>query len=120
MPASYAHKIETSAAGVVMSVSGEIDSYTAATLRADLYGALASSTGSMIVDLSGVEFIDSTGLGVLIGLLRRSNERDRPLALVVPGKNIARIFSLTGLDKVFTIAESRREAWRLAGERQAG
>lgn len=116
MPAGYAREIESSESGVVVSVSGEVDIYTASELRADLYAALDSSTGSLIVDLSEVGFIDSTGLGVLIGLLRRSNEKERPLALVIPGTNIARIFALTGLDKVFTIVKSRAEAWRLAAK----
>ncbi len=96
---------------VVVSPRGEIDAYTAPQLRHEL--ARASADGPvrrLVVDLSGVTFIDSSGLGVLIGALRRQRERDGSLAVVLPPSPIRRIFEITALDRVLTLCEDRAQA----------
>jgi anti-sigma B factor antagonist len=98
---------------VVIAVSGEIDIFTAPDLKNTLQTAMHEHDGNLIIDLSNTAFIDSTALGVLIGVLRRLREEGRSLALVVATRNIARVFAVTGLDKAFTLAGSVEEARQL-------
>jgi anti-sigma B factor antagonist len=91
---------------VVVSVEGEVDVYTAPQLREQLIQLIDQGYHRVVVDLSQVEFLDSTGLGVLVGGLRRSRGRDGDLALVCTEPRIMKVFQVTGLTKVFTIAPS--------------
>lgn len=109
----YRAAVEHSGDIIVVSLHGDVDVSTEADARRDLYGAVQSHPAGVILDLSDVAFIDSTGLGVLIGMLRRLNAHDVPLALVVTGAGIARIFSITRLDQVFPITGSVAAARRL-------
>ena len=65
---------------------------------------------NIIVDLQGVGFIDSSGLGVLVGALRRAKERSGSIRLVCDRDNVLKIFRITGLDKVFPIFDSVEDA----------
>lgn len=93
-----------------MSLSGEVDVYTAPRLKESLVEQVESGCTRIIVDLDGVGFIDSSGLGVLVGGLRRAKERDGTIRLVCTRDNILKIFRITGLDKVFAIFENAEEA----------
>jgi len=64
----------------------------------------------VIVDLGGVAFIDSSGLGVLVSALRRARERDGSVRIVCTRDNVLKIFRITGLDKVFPIFSDITEA----------
>jgi anti-sigma B factor antagonist len=117
MSLAYAGEAEVGDRGdVVIAVSGEVDIFTAPDLKRDLHAALEAADGALIIDFSNLEFIDSTGLGVLIGVLRHGNEEAKPLALVISAARTAKVFRITGLDKVFTIAPSVEEARRLLPE----
>jgi anti-sigma B factor antagonist len=94
----------------VVEVSGEIDVYTAPKLREALLSLVDSGTYRLVVDMSGVEFLDSTGLGVLVGGLKRVRAHDGGIDLVVTQGRILRIFKITGLSKVFAIYDSVDEA----------
>jgi anti-sigma B factor antagonist len=91
---------------VVVSVEGEIDVYTAPHLRERLIELIDQGYYRIVVDLSRVEFLDSTGLGVLVGGLKRSRGHDGDLALVCNHPRIMKVFEVTGLNKVFSIADS--------------
>ncbi len=70
----------------VVAVGGEIDVYTAPKLREQLVDLVAAGSHHLIVDMEGVEFLDSTGLGVLVGGLKRVRAHDGSLRLVLhPG-----------------------------------
>jgi anti-anti-sigma factor len=69
--------------------------------------ALASGGGSLVLDLTDVEFIDSSGLGVLIGLQRESQRLHGQLVLVAPGGSAGQIFALTRTESFFTFAAAR-------------
>ncbi len=102
----------------VLAVSGEIDMVTAIDFEQDLGRLLAGGDGDVVLDLSQLDFIDSAGLGVLMGALRRLQEQDRRLALVIVQRRVMRTFIVTGLELVLPIAESREAAWaRLADGR---
>ena len=60
----------------------------------------------LVVDLEGVEFMDSTGLGVLVSCLKRAKEHGGDLSLVCTSPQILRVLSITGLDKVFEVRAS--------------
>ena len=90
----------------LMSVSGEIDLYTAPRLHSELAAALAGGGPvRLVVDMSGVEFCDSTGMNVLLSCLRQARERGGELELAAPRPAVRKILSVTGLDAVFTVAD---------------
>lgn len=94
----------------VVSVAGEIDVYTAPILREALDKQIALGHGNLIVDLDDVTFMDSTGLGVLVGRLKRVRGQSGSLRLVCTQERVLKVFKITGLDKVFGIYESLVEA----------
>ena len=94
----------------VVEVSGEIDVYTAPKLREALLSLVDSGTYRLVVDMSGVEFLDSTGLGVLVGGLKRVRAHDGWIDLVCTQSRILRIFRITGLNKVFSIFDAVPDA----------
>ena len=108
---AHASRVARKGARTVISVSGEIDVYTAPSLRERLNELVASGHYDLIVDMEGVEFLDSTGLGVLVGGLKRVRSHDGTLRLVCAQEKILKVFRITGLTKVFPIhADARRGA----------
>jgi anti-sigma B factor antagonist len=97
----------------VLAVSGEVDVYTAPALRDRIADLLDSGQHQLVIDLGGVEFLDSTGLGVLVAGLNRAREVGGSLALVCPQERVLKLFRITGLDEVFTVYSTVDEA--LAG-----
>src|SRR5918992_993551 len=94
----------------VVQVRGEIDVYTAPKLRERLIELVSEGSYHIVVDLEGVDFLDSTGLGVLVGALKRVKSHDGSLSLVCTQDKILKIFEITGLTKVFPIHNSVDEA----------
>jgi anti-sigma B factor antagonist len=94
----------------VVAARGEVDVATAPALRDGLDEALDHDIGTVVVDLTGVTFIDSTGLGVLIGARRRCMEAGRELRVVVVEPRILKVFEITGLTELFTIHPSLEPA----------
>ena len=100
----------TLADSTVIAVGGEIDVYTAPRLRDTIGDLVASGHHSLVVDLEQVDFLDSTGLGVLVGGLKKVRERDGVLRLVCTNERLLKIFSITGLSKVFDIYQTAEAA----------
>jgi anti-sigma B factor antagonist len=94
----------------VVEVGGEIDVYTAPKLRECISGLVDAGQRQIIVDLEQVEFMDSTGLGVLVGALKRVRTVDGNLDLVCTQERLLKIFRITGLSKVFPIHDSQSAA----------
>jgi anti-sigma B factor antagonist len=94
----------------VIEVGGEIDVYTAPKLRERLVSLVESGSYELIVDMENVEFLDSTGLGVLVGGLKRVRAREGWIDLVCTQSRILRIFRITGLNRVFSIYDTVAEA----------
>jgi anti-sigma B factor antagonist len=101
-------------AWTVVRVNGEVDVYTAGRLKEEIIGLVDKDRCQLAVDLEGVEFMDSTGLGVLITGLKRIREREGVLVLVSPRDQIRRLLTITGLDRVLKVHDSVDEA---TGER---
>ena len=94
----------------VVDVEGEIDVYTAPRLRELLIELVNKGHFRLIVNMEKVEFLDSTGLGVLVGGLKRVRAHDGSLDLVCTQERILKIFRITGLTKVFGIHDTVDEA----------
>lgn len=91
-------------AGVpVVAVSGEVDVYSAPALKESLTELLRSGASSVVVDLSAVAFLDSTGLGALVEARAATTEAGGSLPLVCSQERILKLFTITGLDGVFSI-----------------
>lgn len=93
----------------VVEVVGEVDVATAPALRACLEGRLAAGHDTIVVDLLGVSFLDSTGLGALVGGMKACRERGGDLRLVVTDPRVMKLFEITGLSDAFSISKSIEE-----------
>jgi anti-sigma B factor antagonist len=90
----------------IVAVGGEIDVYTAPKITE----LVAAGTYHLVVDMEAVEFLDSTGLGVLVGGLKKVRAHDGSLSLICNQDRLLKIFRITGLAKVFVIHESAEAA----------
>lgn len=104
--------IRTERDGSVCTVAleGEVDVYTAPSLKARLVELIDDDCTSIILDLEKVTFIDSSGLGVLVGALRRAREKGGAVRIICTRDSVLKIFRITGLDKVFPIFSDAAEA----------
>jgi anti-sigma B factor antagonist len=94
----------------IVSVGGEIDVYTAPKLRERLVDLINAGHYHLVINLEGVDFLDSTGLGVLVGVLKRVRAHEGSLHLVCTQERLLKIFRITGLAKVFPIHDSVEDA----------
>ena len=94
----------------VIEVGGEIDVYTAPKLRELLVDAVENGHQRLIVNVEKVDFLDSTGLGVLVGALKRVRAEGGSLDIVCTHERLLKIFEITGLDKVFGLHSSVEDA----------
>ena len=95
----------------IIAVGGEIDVYTAPKLRDKITELVADGVYDIIVDMEAVEFLDSTGLGVLVGGLKKVRAHDGSLQLICTQDRLLKIFRITGLAKVFVIHETTDAAF---------
>ena len=109
----------------VLQVTGEVDVYTAPTLREQFQELAAKGAVHLIADLGRVDFIDSTGLGALVGGVKRLREAGGSLALVISTPRVLRIFQITGLTKALATQPSMADAitadphWQQTAESEA-
>jgi anti-sigma B factor antagonist len=105
---------------VVITPVGEIDVWTAQTLRQALRDLQTGSPPRVVVDLTSVPFIDSTGIGVLVGALRRTRDMGGEFALVVVASGVLKLLEITKLDQVFVVYSSLDEAVATSGLSASG
>jgi anti-sigma B factor antagonist len=103
---------EQDGSSCMLTLTGEVDVYTAPQLKAQLVELIEGGCSNVVVNMESVSFIDSSGLGVLVSALRRARERDGIVRIVCTRENILKIFRITGLDKVFPIFADAAEAQR--------
>src|ERR1700752_1999970 len=94
----------------VLAVKGEVDVYSPPRLRERLVYLVSQGHRQIVVDLEGVDFLDSTGLGVLVGGLKRLRSPGGRLSLVCTQAPILKVFEITGLTSVFSIPPTVDEA----------
>ncbi len=100
----------------VLTVEGELDIATAPRMLAALNEALAEMAFPLIVDLSRVVFMDSTGLALLMNARRRVRRRGQGFAIVCPGGPIARVFEIADMVESLRVCPDRESAQRAATE----
>jgi len=101
---------------LVLTVAGELDVVGAPELRQHVMHAVSDGLHHLVFDLTGVDFVDSFGLGVLIGALKRVRLLDGDLQLVVTEPRVRRVFELCDLDRVFTLHRDVRTAVAFNGD----
>lgn len=94
----------------LVSLSGEIDVGSVGRLRPALRDLVVDGSANLLLDLSGVAFMDSAGLGVLVGIQKQVRIFRGSLTVVAPSRSVRRIFELTSLDKVFRSCDTLEEA----------
>jgi anti-sigma B factor antagonist len=94
----------------VIEVEGQVDLYSAPEFKQRTARVIGDGAKCVLIDLSRVTFMDSTGLGVLVGALKRLRAARADMLLVVTDYDIERLFELTGLDGSFRIFRSRDDA----------
>ncbi len=88
----------------IVSVAGEIDAYTAPKLREAILPLAEETKPNLTINLKNVSYMDSTGLGVFVGLLKSVRKSDGQLNLVELSDRLERLFSITGLSDIIDIS----------------
>ncbi len=96
----------------VVLLSGEVDVYTASKLKETLNPLAEQENKELVVDLSGINYIDSTGLGIFIGALKATEKSNSTLKLIGLNERVKKLFEITGLNEVIDIQanDAREEA----------
>lgn len=94
----------------LLQVLGDLDAEAAGLLRAHLHDAVDEGRENVVIDLRDVSLIDSAGIGVLVGGLKRSREAHGDIGLIVTQPHLLRLFELTGLDHAFLIGDDEQTA----------
>jgi anti-sigma B factor antagonist len=102
------HQQESPEGYTVCRPVGELDAFTVSQLRQDL--AELATSRRLLIDMSGIPFVDSAGLGALIGGIRRTRELGGEVAVACNRPTLARLLRTTGFDRIVTVAETVEEA----------
>jgi len=94
----------------VVALFGELDLFDTSGVASHLIAAVAACGPSIIVDLAGLDFVDSCGLGVLVRVLRWTRECGGDLSLAAPQQQVRRVLDITGLIDVFSVYSSVEQA----------
>ncbi|MFC4062180.1 STAS domain-containing protein [Planomonospora corallina] len=94
----------------VLVVAGDLDHHTGPRLRAALDELTLAPRDGLVVDLSGLTFCDSTGISLLVAAHRRAQDAGAALALAGLDPDIAHVFKIMGLDRLFSSYESTEKA----------
>ncbi|HOQ01064.1 MAG TPA: STAS domain-containing protein [Acetivibrio clariflavus] len=88
---------------VKITLNGEIDIYTSNELKEKLYNIVDTNKKDLIIDCKELDYIDSTGLGIFVGALKKAKQYEKKVVIINLKDNIKKLFTITGLDKVFQI-----------------
>lgn len=101
---------------VVVHCSGQVDVASARVLRDAIRAQIPLGKLRVALDLTGVDFVDSTGLGVIVGGLKSLRREGGVLTIAASAERVRRIFEITGLDKVFVLHETADAAASAAAQ----
>lgn len=94
----------------IIDLAGEVDAYTSARFREAMLELIEDGAANLIISMEKVEYIDSSGLGALVGGLKRVSEREGRIVIVCSNPQIRKVFEITGLEKVFRVYAAEDEA----------
>ena len=94
----------------ILNVCGDVDVYTSPKVKESINALIEKEIYNIVVNLEDVRYVDSTGLGVLIGALKRVKEHNGNIVLVCTNPQIKKIFQITGLVKIFSIFANNEDA----------
>ena len=100
---SLAVEVETLANGSLIRVTGEVDLYSSPELRTTVLKVVPAAAEVVEVDLSGVEYIDSSGVATLVEGLRSARDHEKQFVLVAPSPEVMKVLELARLDRVFEV-----------------
>ncbi len=99
----------------IIDLHGEVDAYTSARFREIMLELIDDGGIDLVINMCKVEYIDSSGLGALVGGLKRVSERNGKIVIVSDGPQIRKVFEITGLEKVFPIYDEEHHAVEAVG-----
>ena len=103
-------ELRTHAGIPVIGLQGELDVHGAPKLRDSLFELMAEGHQRIVLDFSALEFIDSSGLGVILGALRRQRDHGGQLVVACATPRIVRLLEITGLSDVMSLRDSVEDA----------
>jgi anti-sigma B factor antagonist len=104
----------------ILDLQGDVDTYTCGKLSSAFLDLLERGEAHVVVNMAEVGYIDSSGLGTLVGGLRRTRERNGTLAILQASPHILKVFNITGLSKVFQVFSDEVDAVRSLNDGQLG
>ena len=99
----------------MLALSGEVDVSNTPQVREAGLKLLSDGARKLVVDLSGIEYMDSAGLGTLVGLQKRLREVGGAMVIAGPQPRVRRLFDITGLDQIFAVCEDVSTAIKEVG-----
>jgi anti-sigma B factor antagonist len=114
----YGSEIEVLGDVGVLTVAGETDLGTATEFRGDLAETMEAASGDVVLDLTDLELVDSTAIGIMMAAAGQMMAEQRSLVLVVARSQVLRVFAITGLLTFFSIVPTRSEAMARLSSRQ--
>jgi anti-sigma B factor antagonist len=113
MQSDFRVDTQTTARAVTLTLGGELDLVSSPSLEEALVGASASGAELIIVDLRKLEFMDSTGLHLLVTAQQRAHEAGRRFAIIRGSDHIQRLFELSGIGELLRVVDSARELFEV-------
>ena len=104
----------------IIDLEGELDTYSCPAVRETIVRLVDEGKKSLLLNMGGVEYIDSAGLGTLVGGLKRTNEHGGQLKIVNANDQIQKVFNITGLVRVFDQYKDEEEALRSFTKKEDG
>lgn len=86
-----------------VSLEGELDIYTSTDLKESLSKIKEDNIKDLVINMQSLDYIDSTGLGILVGVLKRLKQKQKDIYILNTKPNVKKIFTITGLDKIFKL-----------------
>ncbi len=97
----------------IIDLAGEVDAYTSSRFREVMLQAIEDGVPNLIVKMVNVEYIDSSGLGALVGGLKRVSEKNGKIVVVSDSPQVKKVFEITGLEKVFKLFDNEEAASKI-------
>ncbi len=98
--------VSKSESGTVVATTGELDVHSAGSLEQALQDLIGQGDNTLVLDLTGLEFLDSTGLGVMVKALKWAQDAGGSLRVVADDEKITKVFTITGLDQALSLTST--------------